>query len=415
MKIAIIGGGASGMSLAYLLRKKHDITIYEKNPFLGGNIRTINKNVDGQSIDSDTIIDNGVLEFEKHEFVNFHKLLHELKVPYTSPPATGSTGLFLGDGQYLLSHSNIQRNFPRTFDKIREYSKLLLRAGPGYLNFMLKSKDYLKYEHTPFESFASDSLFYKWWRLILMYSYSLDYHQTANMPTEFCVPVIKRFCNAGTQWTYITGGVYTYIDKIVKQFDGQIFTNINIESIQRTSEGVKIKTSDGTTNHFHKVVFATTPSQVLKLLSDPTDEEKKRFGNSETNTAKTVIHTDNSMYKPFKIKRYSEFDLFYREGQKHSGYNAYLNRLLSKEDLKTEYHMSFNLEDLIDSDSILNEQVHETPLYTVEALRYRDEVKSDNGSHHTFHVGAYLYDGLHEGAIESAMAVSKLLGGVILN
>ena len=31
LKIAIIGSGISGLTCAYLLDKKHDITIYEKN------------------------------------------------------------------------------------------------------------------------------------------------------------------------------------------------------------------------------------------------------------------------------------------------------------------------------------------------------------------------------------------------
>jgi predicted NAD/FAD-binding protein len=34
-----------------------------------------------------------------------------------------------------------------------------------------------------------------------------------------------------------------------------------------------------------------------------------------------------------------------------------------------------------------------------------------NGENHTFHVGAWLGDGLQEGAITSALTVSKLLGG----
>ena len=53
MKVAIIGGGAAGMSCAYLLDKKHDVTVFEKQPMLGGNIRTLNKNVD---------LDNGKLQ-----------------------------------------------------------------------------------------------------------------------------------------------------------------------------------------------------------------------------------------------------------------------------------------------------------------------------------------------------------------
>ena len=54
------------------------------------------------------------------------------------------------------------------------------------------------------------------------------------------------------------------------------------------------------------------------------------------------------------------------------------------------------------------------PLYNVEAIRYGQEIIATNGEHNTFHAGAYLYDGLHEGGITSAFKVSALLGGLCL-
>jgi predicted NAD/FAD-binding protein len=46
----------------------------------------------------------------------------------------------------------------------------------------------------------------------------------------------------------------------------------------------------------------------------------------------------------------------------------------------------------------------------VEALHYRNEVIDTNGENHTYYAGAYLGDGLHEGAIASAMRVAQLIG-----
>ncbi len=80
MKIAIIGGGAAGMTTAYLLDGVHDVTVFEKQPILGGNIRTLNKNVTDVELPPNIIIDNGVIEFQRDHFVNFHKLMHKLGV-----------------------------------------------------------------------------------------------------------------------------------------------------------------------------------------------------------------------------------------------------------------------------------------------------------------------------------------------
>jgi uncharacterized protein len=45
----------------------------------------------------------------------------------------------------------------------------------------------------------------------------------------------------------------------------------------------------------------------------------------------------------------------------------------------------------------------------VAAFRHRHEIIATNGDYHTYHVGAYLGDGLHEGAITSAMRVAALM------
>jgi predicted NAD/FAD-binding protein len=68
------------------------------------------------------------------------------------------------------------------------------------------------------------------------------------------------------------------------------------------------------------------------------------------------------------------------------------------------------LEELIAKDTIIHVQKHHTPLYTTESFKYRDEIVKTNGENHTYYVGAYLGDGLHEGAIASAFRVAKLIG-----
>jgi predicted NAD/FAD-binding protein len=171
--------------------------------------------------------------------------------------------------------------------------------------------------------------------------------------------------------------------------------------------GVNIMLEDGITQEFDKVVFATPPDQVIKLLSDPTEAEIRRFSTWSANTAKTVVHGDTSIYLRYGIKRFSEFDFFQTE--QGWGYNAYLNQLCGIASSE-QYSLAFNLNKLIASDKVIHIQEHHTPLYTVESFRYRDEVMMTNGENNTYHVGAYLGDGLHEGAIASALRVSQLIG-----
>ena len=67
MKIAVIGGGAAGVMTAHLLDEAHDVSLFEKQALLGGNIRTLGKNLPfptQREKESSIFLDSGVIEFE---------------------------------------------------------------------------------------------------------------------------------------------------------------------------------------------------------------------------------------------------------------------------------------------------------------------------------------------------------------
>ena len=111
MRIAIIGGGASGMISAYLLDQQwHEVTVYERQNILGGHIRTLNQNVSPQTGCAEPL-EMGVLEFSA-EFTNFRRLMEDLDVPL-EPVQIGS-GLFFKGGRHFLSSVMINNNFQGT-------------------------------------------------------------------------------------------------------------------------------------------------------------------------------------------------------------------------------------------------------------------------------------------------------------
>ena len=100
------------------------------------------------------------------------------------------------------------------------------------------------------------------------------------------------------------------------------------------------------------------------------------------------------------------FGVFEKNGGKDAGYNAWLNRLCDiPATLGVDYFLAYNMEDRIDPSKIIDRQQHHTPLYTAKAIGTVDHIKADNGRNNTWHAGAYLANGLHEGAIQSALAV----------
>lgn len=404
MKIAIIGGGASGMVTAYLLNKKgHQVTVFEKQPLLGGHIRTLNKNVKPNQSDCDQVLESGVLEFPR-AFHHFLELMKELEVELE--PVNIGSGLFLKDGSHLFSGFMIQKNYTG-IQRLLEYLRLdtfYARSAGLWLKTRFVQQQDL--HNVSMSQYLKSQCIRNWWvKLMTMYSYSMPFEFIDNFPAEMAIPALRDY--VFVDWMRIKGGVYSYIEKILERFQGEILLNVEVSDIFRTSDGVKIHLRDGMRQIFDKVVFATPPDQVMQLLADPTNAEVKRFSVWRKNQAKTVIHTDTSIYDGYRIKQGSEFDFF--QTDKGWGYNAYLNQLCGVSS-PLEYSLAFNLNDLIAKDKILHIQEHHTPFYTVEAFRYRNEVISTNGENNTYHAGAYLGDGLHEGAIASAIRVAQLIG-----
>ncbi len=411
MNVAIIGGGAAGMTTAFLLDKYFDVTVFEREQILGGNIRTLNKNVTSISLNKNLILDNGVIEFERNYFPNFHKLLKHLDVGLA--PVKLSSEIFLADGTYIKSGAGIIVGCRNNRERIREASKLLTVMG-GYLNFFIRIclSQTKSFYDKPVSDYLSRGTHSIWLKMLLMYAYSIPYVKIKNFPAEIAMPLL-RHSGMFTKWDRIVGGVYTYIEKMISKIKGSIVCSSNIKEVNRAKSGVEITMSSGDKLKFDKVVFACTPDQVLSLLGDPSDAEIKWFHEWRINEITTLIHTDTSIYKHFGVTYFSEFDVFQKDTEGNCGYNAYLDRLCDVNPNEySHYSLAYNLTDKIDPEKIIHSQKHVTPDYTVSAVRYRPEIIERNGENNTFHAGAYLYDGLHEGAITSAFKVSELLGGL---
>ncbi len=411
MNIAVIGGGASGMATAYLLDQQgHHVTVCERQPILGGHIRTLNKNIQPNQSDCSEVMESGVLEFPT-AFGDFIALMHELDVELE--PVNIGSAMFFKDGSSLLSGVAIENNVTgihRLIEHLR-LDTLYARSAGLWLKTQFTNRKDLS--NRPLSAYLNDRCTRNTWlKLMVMYSYSIPFELLDDFPAELAIPMLRAYI--AVNWVRIKGGVYTYIEKILKRFQGQVLLGVEIDRIARTPDGVKIVLSTGEVRSFDRVVFATPPDQVLALLADPTPAETKRFAAWKANYVTSIVHRDASMYDRYSIHTPSEFDFFETDTQ--WGYNGYLNQLCSISSPE-QYFLSFKMEDRIastapgvDNPWILHIQQHHTPLYTTEAFRYRDEVVTANGENSTYHAGAYLGDGLHGGAIGSAVRVARLIG-----
>ena len=76
MKIAIIGSGISGLTVAYLLHEEHELTLYEANDYIGGHTHTHELEAEGKM----WRVDSGFIVYNEKTYPNFIKLLSKLKI-----------------------------------------------------------------------------------------------------------------------------------------------------------------------------------------------------------------------------------------------------------------------------------------------------------------------------------------------
>jgi uncharacterized protein len=411
MRIAVIGGGASGMVTAYLLDKQgHHVTVFERQPILGGHIRTLNKNVKPNQSDCSEILESGVLEFPT-AFTDFITLMQELDVELE--PVNVGSSMFFKNGNRFLSGVMIDKNFTG-IRKLIEHLRLdTMYARSAGLWLRTQFSDLQDFSGQPLSEYLKRPCVRNiWLKLLIMYSYSIPFELIDDFPAELAIPTLRAYI--AVNWVRVKGGVYSYIEKILARFKGEIVLDVEIDRIFRGPDTVEIVRATGEVQAFDKVVFATPPDQVMALLADPTEAETKRFSAWKANYATSLVHKDASMYDRYGIQKPSEFDFF--QTSTHWGYNGYLNQLCGISSSQ-HYFLSFQLEELIardrdtllQADRIIHIEKHHTPLYTTEAFRYRDEVVATNGENNTYHAGAYLGDGLHGGAVTAAFRVAQLI------
>lgn len=407
-RIAIVGAGAGGLVAAWLLRDRHDVTVFEADAVAGGNIRTLGGNVPCPELPEGVRLDAGVVEFDRIHFPRFHALLAELGVELRDVPIT--SGLLLADGTSWHAPERLHHEYPsgprRAWAQLRHLPLLFSRR-----RFLRRTASLGEEELCArrLSDYLDDDVFGMWTRLLMTYAYSIPFEQVGEVGAALTVPVLRRFYQA-SEWTSVVGGAWQYANRIVERLGGHLHVSTPVARILRRPDAVEVVTAEPQTASFDEVVLAVPPDRVLGLLADAEDEEHRRFSSWRANEAYTLVHCDRGLYERRGLRYASEFDLV-RTPSGAGGYNAYLNRLCGVPDgLGVHYGLALGIDEEIDPERVLHRQPHTTPSYRVEELRHRPAVRRHNGDRHTWFVGAWLGDGLHEGAVSSAEAVAVALG-----
>lgn len=406
-KIAVIGGGASGIVSGYLLSEKHDITIYEKRSILGGNVQTLNKNVLDTKLPNHLHIENGVLGFSQNYYPNFHKLLQHLDVPYHSYKP--SISLF-SDRQfyparvtsylnrYSLSNLITDNKFRSELSQLR-HSSVFFKQQIDKSSTIGETFNDFKFLHDLYKNYM---------RTLFMLSFSTPFDLVTQLPQSLLNPYYLSLPNS--VWSFVKGGVFSYLETILKKSNMSVKCNVRSIKVARNTHGISVNVG-GQEFVYDAVIIATTPGSVKDILIDMSDQENQIFNDWNDQTFRTIAHKDRSFYGIYKNVKKNPMDLFFQFNRANLGYNTYQNKVY-KLQTRDHYSFAYNLDEIISKESILHKANHTVPKYCGNFDEKMKLLHKINGDKNTYYAGAYLGNGLHEGAIVSAMNISSKLGGI---
>jgi len=409
MRIAVIGGGTSGLTAAWLLDAVHDVHVFERDSVAGGNVRTLGGNVACAGLEDGVISENGVSWFHTNTYPNTHRLLDVLNIKTSSKLLDSS--IILSDGRRChasvldrLRHADWEELWLERFslaEVAREILKLFRRT---------ESVDSEQLNGIPLGAYLHEvePLTAQWARGIVGAFFSAPFSEVDCFPADMLFPSLRRWL-LDRRCTVIPGGISSYLERMAGSMRGQIHCGVPVLAVRRESHGVSLQFPDGQ-QHYDRVVVATTPQAAFQLLSDPTPDEIRWFGLWRDRCYRTTAHFSETMYKDRGIGFRTQCDCFEDSSRGTVAYNCCLNGLYGINS-ERQYSFSSCMEDHIEPDRILHQQDHVTPVFHVDAAGYRQQIRQANGRSNTYYAGAYLIDGLQEGAITSALDVARLLGG----
>ncbi|MCB9497759.1 MAG: FAD-dependent oxidoreductase [Fibrobacteria bacterium] len=415
--LAVVGAGVAGISAAWKLRDLARVTLFENQDRLGGHTHTVTI-PDGP--DAGIGVDTGFIVLNDRTYPNLHDLLRELDVPVRwSDMSFGyhdeTTGLqYSGRGwKGLLADPKNALN-PRMWSLIRDFLRfnrrgrtdLLDGANPDitlgrYLRDGGFSQPFIDHYLVPMGAAI----------------WSTSNEEMLEFPLQV---FLEFFLNHGLlsvkdrpRWQTVQGGSHAYVQRFRERFEGTIVESAQVEAIRRLGDGVEIHRTGREPQKFDGVILAVHADQVLGLLLDPSEEERRLFGAWRYQENHTVLHHDTRVLPDRELARASwNFTREDVEALHHPVSVTYDMKRLQGLSSRNHWLVTLNRTGRIDPTKVVREITYHHPTFTLEAIKARKGILDLNGLRRTWYTGSYFGFGFHEDAVRSSVElVARHFGG----
>lgn len=414
-RVAVIGGGISGMATALLLAPGRQVTLMEAEPRLGGHARTV---VAGKR--GDQAVDTGFIVFNYANYPHLTRLFAELDVPVEKSDMSFGASLDGGRLEYAL------RSLPALFAQKRN----LLRPG-----FLAMLRDILRFnaeaealaesrpEMTVAELTRALGLGEAFRRNYLMPICGAIWSTPAAEVGAFPAKSLLRFFRNHAllspkgqhQWWTISGGSVEYVRRLsarLKMIGVEIRTSCPVRSVSRDETGVTIRAEGGLPERFDAVVMACHSDQALHLLRDPSAAELSALSAVAYRPNRAVLHADPGQMPRRRACWSSWVYQSERRGENAGvGVTYWMNRLQNIPE-NDPLFVTLNPQRPIDPRLIYDEVTFSHPVFDRTALAAQEAISAMNGAQGTWYAGAWLRFGFHEDGFASAHRIARAMAQV---
>jgi predicted NAD/FAD-binding protein len=459
-RIAIVGSGIAGLTAGYVLSRTDDVTVFEAEQRLGGHAHTHQvAGPDGRDI----WVDSGFIVHNRETYPLLTRLFSELGVAVQDSEMSmsvscagcglayagqrGLAGLAVGLprgglryarmlGEVLRFHRSARRLLASSTDPRLAGQGATVRrfTGPRAAGADISSQNGAAPAHLgPDEAgpLLGEFLAAGHYSPYFITHFALPFvaavwscpPQTAlRYPARYLFAFLRQHglltVTGSPPWRTVAGGSRSYVERVAKQL-ASVRTGARVTAVTRPAPGaagpaaralVSYADPDGArTEGFDAIVLATHPDQALRVLADPTPDEREVLGAFRYSRNETVLHTDGRVLPASPRVRaswnYALPSCAPDSGQVRVSYD--MNRL---QRLPGERPFVVTLNGDVPAEHVIARMDYEHPVYDTASVAAQRRLAGLNDGV-TAYAGAYHGWGFHEDGCRSGVAAAESLGG----
>jgi len=412
MKIAVIGAGVAGLGAAWLLSRRDDVVVYERENRFGGHSCT----VEAPTAEGRLPVDVGFIVFNEHNYPNLVALFDQLGVPTDESDMSFAVSLDRGRFEYGSSFAgyfaqrrNMMRpSFLRMTRDILRFNRLAPR--------LLDKCENLDFTIGDFVDDAGLSNAFRDRYLVPMAAciWSTPFGRMLEYPAQ---TFVRFFNNHGLltigphlRWRTVRGGSRCYVERLVGPLRQRARLGIAASAVRRLSDGVEVRDGAGHWDRFDKAVLACHADQALALLGDADARERDLLGRFAYSRNEVWLHQDASLM-PCRRSVWSSWN-YVADAQDRDGpvsVTYWMNRLQNLPET-TPLFVSVNPGHAPRLASTHGHFTFDHPMYDASAIRAQRQLHEIQGTRDTYFCGSYCGYGFHEDALSAGLDVAEQLG-----